>query len=78
MEGNGQFHALGKQPSVPIVDPGIGLDAMEKENSTCLCRESNRNSSVVQPLAQSLYRQSYSTSNFEYNFEMCNFCPKYI
>jgi hypothetical protein len=32
------------------VSPGAGLDAAEKRRISCLCRESNPGSSVVQPI----------------------------
>jgi hypothetical protein len=38
------------------------LDVTEKKKISCLYRKWNRDSSVVQPIAQSLYRQSYPGS----------------
>jgi hypothetical protein len=44
------------------VGPKAGLDVMEKSKISCTYRESNADSSVVQTVAQSLYRLSYSDS----------------
>jgi hypothetical protein len=44
------------------VGPRAGLDAVEKRETSCPCRESNPDSLVVQSVFRSLYRLSYPGS----------------
>ena len=44
------------------VGPRASLDGMKKNESSAPCRQSSRDSLVVHPVAQSLYRLHYPTS----------------
>jgi hypothetical protein len=46
------------------VGPRASLDVMEEREISCLCRKPNSGFSVVQPVAQSLYRLSYPDSYY--------------
>lgn len=46
--------------------PRVGLDASEKRWISCLCRKSNYISSVVKPVASSLYQIQYPDSDWEF------------
>jgi hypothetical protein len=63
------LYPCGSSPPSPSVPTGqdvgkipeqVWIDALEKINTSCPCQEPNRDSLVVQPVAYSVYRLSYS------------------
>jgi hypothetical protein len=49
--------------------PHIQLGHSGKEGISCLCQETNRYSSVVQPVAHSLHRMSYPALEGKFTLE---------
>jgi hypothetical protein len=73
MEVSGQLHAPapsfqrkqapGTQRTGGCVDPGAGMDAVEKRQISCPWRESNLASQIVQPVVFAQYRLRYPGFN---------------